>query len=262
MTRIIAGTVGGRTLKVPVRDTRPTSDRVREALFSWLETLLGRWRGPDAWRGLVVLDLYAGSGALALEALSRGAASALAVESSPAAVRVIRANAAALGLAGRLAVRSSRVETVLGRPPPALAAGPGGGSRTRPPDGAGGRGEPGGAAADGRLGPGRAGSGGRGELGRADGIGQFGLVFLDPPYDLPAAPLDGALARLAAPGWLADGALAVVERSARAAAPAWPDGWENIGKRKYGETQLHLARAGAPGRIAAPGRPAGGADAA
>jgi 16S rRNA (guanine966-N2)-methyltransferase len=86
--RIIAGTYGGRTLKAPKGDsTRPTSDRVREALFS----ILGN-RVQDAR----VLDLFAGSGALGLEALSRGAAGATFVDSAPAAVRAVRDNLAAL----------------------------------------------------------------------------------------------------------------------------------------------------------------------
>ena len=91
MTRIIAGTWGGRRLKTPRgSDTRPTSDRVREALFSALESELG---GFD---GLRVLDLYAGSGALGLEALSRGAAHVDLVESGRSAAAVIAANIAEL----------------------------------------------------------------------------------------------------------------------------------------------------------------------
>ncbi|UYN83789.1 MAG: 16S rRNA (guanine(966)-N(2))-methyltransferase RsmD [Microcella sp.] len=87
MTRIISGFAGSLTLKVPSAGTRPTSDRVREALFSALEA-------RDAIAGARVLDLYAGSGALALEAISRGAASAVLVEKSYAAVQVCKANAA------------------------------------------------------------------------------------------------------------------------------------------------------------------------
>ena len=88
--RVIAGRFGGRRLAAPPgRSTRPTSDRVREALFSILGPLDGER----------VLDLYAGSGALAIEALSRGAGSALLVERDPRAVAVIRANLEALGLA-------------------------------------------------------------------------------------------------------------------------------------------------------------------
>lgn len=86
MTRIIAGAAGRVTLGVPKAGTRPTSDRVREALFSALEA-----RG--ALDGARVLDLYAGSGALGLEAVSRGARSAVLVEKNPAAVRIAKANA-------------------------------------------------------------------------------------------------------------------------------------------------------------------------
>jgi 16S rRNA (guanine966-N2)-methyltransferase len=86
----VAGRYGGRRLRAPGgRDTRPTSDRVREALFSMLGSV------DDAR----VLDLFAGSGALAIEALSRGAARATLVERDPRAVAVIRANLDALGLA-------------------------------------------------------------------------------------------------------------------------------------------------------------------
>lgn len=87
MTRIIAGAYGGRRIQTPKGDgTRPTSDRVREALFSSLESELG---GFD---GLRVLDLFAGSGALGLEALSRGATSATFVESDVRAASVVKAN--------------------------------------------------------------------------------------------------------------------------------------------------------------------------
>jgi len=88
--RVIAGRHGGRRLQAPAGDaTRPTSDRVREALFS----ILG-----DRVPGARVLDLYAGSGALGIEALSRGAATATLVERDARAVEVIRANLAALEL--------------------------------------------------------------------------------------------------------------------------------------------------------------------
>ncbi len=95
MTRLIAGVAGGRRLAAPPgRGTRPTSDRAREGLFSALASLCGDLAG------LRVLDLYAGSGAVGLEALSRGAAQAWLVESDPRAASVIRANAAEVGLAG------------------------------------------------------------------------------------------------------------------------------------------------------------------
>jgi 16S rRNA (guanine966-N2)-methyltransferase len=93
MTRIIGGSAKGRTLLVPSDGTRPTSDRVREAMFSSLEHRLG------GFAGICVYDLYSGSGAFALEALSRGAGRALAVERESAAVTVIRSNAAACRLA-------------------------------------------------------------------------------------------------------------------------------------------------------------------
>lgn len=106
MTRIVAGSAGGRTLRVPARGTRPTSERVREALFSRLDH-------DDALDGARVLDLYAGSGALGLEAASRGAARVVLVESGRDAVRVCRENVAALGLGERASVVPGRVETVL-----------------------------------------------------------------------------------------------------------------------------------------------------
>lgn len=90
MTRIIAGTWGGRTLQVPRSGSRPTSERVREALFSRLEHL-------DVLDAAYVLDLYAGSGALGLEALSRGADRADLVEKSEAASTIIARNIRTLG---------------------------------------------------------------------------------------------------------------------------------------------------------------------
>ncbi|MET9697625.1 16S rRNA (guanine(966)-N(2))-methyltransferase RsmD [Streptomyces sp. NPDC006529] len=94
MTRVIAGSAGGRRLVVPPgTGTRPTSDRMREGLFSTWESLHGV-------EGARVLDLYGGSGAVGLEALSRGAAHALLVEADAKAAKAIRDNIAALGLAG------------------------------------------------------------------------------------------------------------------------------------------------------------------
>ncbi|MCK2036618.1 16S rRNA (guanine(966)-N(2))-methyltransferase RsmD [Microbacterium sp. SSW1-49] len=95
MTRIIAGRAGGARLDVPNAGTRPTSDRVRESLFGSLES-------ADAIDGARVLDLYAGSGALGLESLSRGARSVELVEQNRAAAAVIRRNAATVARAGDL----------------------------------------------------------------------------------------------------------------------------------------------------------------
>ena len=90
--RIIAGTWRGRPLLAPKGDTtRPTADRTREALFSMLASRLG------SFEGLAVADLFAGSGALGIEALSRGAASCLFVEQDRAALDALRANLAKLG---------------------------------------------------------------------------------------------------------------------------------------------------------------------
>jgi len=103
--RVVAGRLGGRTLRaVPGSATRPTSDRVREALFS----ILG-----ERVRDAAVLDLFAGTGALAIEALSRGARSAVLVEQAPRAVAVIRANLEALDLDGVAIVRRTKAETYL-----------------------------------------------------------------------------------------------------------------------------------------------------
>lgn len=117
MTRVIAGRAGGRRLGVPPGNgTRPTSDRAREGLFSTWQALLG---GPlDGER---VLDLYAGSGAVGLEALSRGAGHALLVEADARAVRTVRDNIRALGLPGA-DIRPGKAEQIVRTPPP--AAGP------------------------------------------------------------------------------------------------------------------------------------------
>jgi 16S rRNA (guanine966-N2)-methyltransferase len=102
--RIIAGEWRGRPLRAPDGDiTRPTADRTRETLFSMLASRLG------SFEGLAVADLFAGSGALGLEALSRGAASAVFVEQDAGAVRAIRANIAALRCAPQCDVRASSV---------------------------------------------------------------------------------------------------------------------------------------------------------
>lgn len=112
MTRVVAGRWRGRRLEVPRSGTRPTADRVREAVFSSLDHDLG---GFDR---LAVLDLYAGSGALGIEALSRGAARAVFVESDPASAAVIRRNLAALGAADEATVMGVSVVVAARRAPP------------------------------------------------------------------------------------------------------------------------------------------------
>lgn len=185
VTRIVAGAAGGRRLTVPAgRGTRPTSDRIREALFSALGALLDL-------AGARVLDLYAGTGAVGLEALSRGAAHALLVEADPRAARAIRDNARHLGMAGAEVV-ADRVQRLVAGPPPG------------PP---------------------------------------FDLVFADPPYQLPDAGLNAVLADLAGNGWLAPGAVVVVERRRTAAEPVWPAPLKSAKLRRYGDTSLWYGHA-------------------
>lgn len=106
MTRIIAGSVGGRRIAVPSDGTRPTSDRVREALFSSLQA-------DPGLDGASVLDLCAGSGALGIEALSRGAEHALFVESDRRAAATLRRNIADLGLTSVAELKIASAATVL-----------------------------------------------------------------------------------------------------------------------------------------------------
>ncbi|MBX9395601.1 16S rRNA (guanine(966)-N(2))-methyltransferase RsmD [Streptomyces sp. TRM72054] len=187
MTRVIAGAAGGRRLAVPQGSrTRPTSDRAREGLFSTWQSLLG---GPlDGER---VLDLYAGSGAVGLEALSRGAAHTLLVEADPRAARTIRENVRNLGLPGA-EVRSGKAEQIIRTPPP---------------------GEP------------------------------YDLVFLDPPYAVTDDDLREILLTLRAEGWLAAEALVTVERSTRGGEFGWPEGFEALRTRRYGEGTFWYGRA-------------------
>jgi 16S rRNA (guanine966-N2)-methyltransferase len=110
---VIAGTAGGRLLVVPKRSIRPTTDRVKESLFAAL--------GTRVIRDVAVLDLYAGSGALAIEALSRGAAHAVLVERDADCADAIRRNLEATGLTERARVHRGAVEGFLrrGAPPEA-----------------------------------------------------------------------------------------------------------------------------------------------
>ncbi|QGN50271.1 16S rRNA (guanine(966)-N(2))-methyltransferase RsmD [Micromonospora sp. WMMD558] len=111
MTRIVAGTLGGRRIAAPPgAGTRPTSDRVREALFSAVQAEVDL-------DGARFADLYAGSGAVGLEALSRGAEHVLLVESDPRAARVIRENVAALRAGSAVRLVTGKVGTVLGAGP-------------------------------------------------------------------------------------------------------------------------------------------------
>lgn len=110
MTRIIAGTARGRRIKVPAGAARPTADRVRESMFAALDHALGGFAGAR------VLDLYAGSGALGLEAASRGARRVVLVERERASAEVIRLNATVVGGTGVQVVPSSVTSYLSGTP--------------------------------------------------------------------------------------------------------------------------------------------------
>lgn len=186
MTRVIAGIAGGRRLAVPPgRATRPTSDKAREAMFSTLEALRGTVHGAR------MLDLFGGSGAVGLEALSRGAAHVLLVESDASAARTIRENVRSLGLPGA-EVRADRAERVIAGPAPQAP---------------------------------------------------YDLVFLDPPYAVTDDEVREMLITLLAGGWIAEDVLVTVERSTRGGEFGWPDGFEGLRSRRYGEGTLWYGRA-------------------
>jgi 16S rRNA (guanine966-N2)-methyltransferase len=185
MTRIIGGSAGGRRIAAPKgHHTRPTTDRVREALFSAVES----WCGSLS--GLRFLDLYAGSGAVGLEAWSRGAGVVTLVESDRKTARLITDNAHAVGFA-KPEIVAAPVTSVLSRPPTA----------------------------------------------------PYDVVYADPPYPVQDQAVGADLDLLDRNGWLVPGAMVVVERSVRSAAPAWPDGFTDVRQRRYGETVLWYGHA-------------------
>ncbi|MGL6236072.1 MAG: 16S rRNA (guanine(966)-N(2))-methyltransferase RsmD [Segniliparus sp.] len=112
MIRIVSGTLRGRRLQVPQAGARPTSERVRAAIFDAL-------RSHIDLDGARVLDLYAGSGALGVEAISRGAEAAVLVEHAPVAVKALRSNIASLGLGERVRIQAGKVRQVLAGQAPA-----------------------------------------------------------------------------------------------------------------------------------------------
>ena len=182
--RIVAGTLRGRPIAAPDHDgLRPTADRVREAVFNILA------HGIDGFElaGVRVLDLFAGTGAMGLEALSRGAAYCLFVEQDADARGLIRQNIEAFGLTG--------VTRIFRRD--AMSLGP---------------------------------------AGRTDA---FGLVTCDPPYGQGLG--ERALASAAGGGWLAPGAVAVLEERGEAHV-ALPEGFDELDRRGWGGTQVVFAR--------------------
>ena len=177
--RIVGGRFNGRALAAPKsRDIRPTSERLRESIFDILTH-----RHEGVVEGAQVVDLFAGSGALAIEALSRGARTALFIDNGAEARALLRANVESLGLGG--VTRIFRADAT--------------------------------------------------KLGRAPAGDPFTLAFLDPPYDKGLA--GPALAGLVDGGWLAKGALVVVEESAKADIGA-PAPLSVVDERTYGETKV------------------------
>lgn len=186
MTRVVGGSARGRRLKVPGDGTRPTSDRAREAVFSSLESLRGL-----SWTGTAVLDLYAGSGALGLEALSRGAARVDLVEADRRAAQVVRANVTLVApVRGVAHLHVAEVGRWIRRPP--------------------------------------------------EGV-QYDVVFCDPPYSIAGEAIRPVLTALADGGALADGCLVVVERPQRDAW-VWPERFDPVRERRYGEARIWMAR--------------------
>ena len=182
--RIVGGDSRGVALVAPKGDaTRPTSDRLRETIFNIIAHRYG-----EQLAGGRALDLFAGSGAMGLEALSRGAAFALFVENAMAARGALRTNIDALKAAGRTRVWR-RDATRLGDCP----------------------------------------------------VPPFELVFCDPPYGQGLG--ERALAGAAAGGWVAPGAIAVLEER-RGMTPEAIDGWEAIETREVGESAISLWRRG------------------
>lgn len=209
----MAGAFGGRQLAVPAKGTRPTSDRVREALFSKLDH-------DDAVQGANVLDLFSGSGALGLEAISRGARQATLVDAGKDAAKVATANVAALGVGDKVRIvtdDAARYTAAMCR---------GGGLY----------------GANLRMAPAGDNPALQAALIQQAANRALNLVFLDPPYDYPENDLTQVLANLVRTGLLVQGATIVVERSSRSPQPSWPVGLQPAGAKTYGETTVYFAQ--------------------
>jgi 16S rRNA (guanine966-N2)-methyltransferase len=215
MLRIVAGKLGGRRIAAPPgRGTRPTSEKVRAALFNALE----RWL---ALEGARVVDLYAGSGALGIEAFSRGAAHVVFVEDDRRTAAALRATLKELAVPReQVEVAQQKVLAWLRRSPGGPPAAPPSELPTGPPTGQ---------SAAPLTGPPTA--------------PLIDLVLLDPPY--AAGEYDAVLKALAGWAGLAAGALIVVEASAKAPPPAPPE-LEVLRAKRYGDTQLVFLRRAAP----------------
>lgn len=232
--RVIAGRFAGIALQTPRSGTRPTTDRTKEALFSHLDA------EGILTPGSSVLDLFAGTGALAFEALSRGADHAVLVDRSPQAVALIKKAAGAirrhaswdpatmsidvLRLPAEKAVDrlvAEQEHEASGQTTAAIDAG----------------------RADSKMDDYNAGS----ESGSAAsgsgtaGIVPFDVVFLDPPYAYESEDLARLIASLTAHGLVSDDGEIVIERSTRSQPVALPEGWEAGKPKRYGETSVTYA---------------------
>jgi 16S rRNA (guanine966-N2)-methyltransferase len=182
--RVVGGELKGRNIVAPAsRDIRPTADRLRESVFNILVHAY-----DDPFQDARVLDLFAGTGALGIEAISRGAVFTLFVDNGAEARALLRNNVEALALGGVTKVYRRDAT----------------------------------------------------DLGPAHPMEPFSLVFLDPPYGKGLA--DKALASLRDGGWLKPNALLVVEE-AKAAAFAAPDGYEELERRAYDDTEFVFLQA-------------------
>jgi 16S rRNA (guanine966-N2)-methyltransferase len=212
--RIVAGIWRGRTLVAPPgQGTRPTADRVRQALFDML--MHAEWGGREAIEGAAVLDVFAGTGALGLEALSRGASAACFIESDPAALKALRANVAACKAENRTRVLAG---DALGAPVPVSWPGLARPSTTSPP--------PAPQVVDGRAKPDH------------DTKGGASLVFLDPPYGLGLVPR--AIGHLLRTGRIAPGALIIAET---ARDESWLPDQPLLADRRHGAARMLAFRA-------------------
>ncbi len=215
--RIVAGAWRGRALVAPPgQGTRPTADRVRQALFDIL--MHAEWGGREAIEGAVVLDVFAGTGALGLEALSRGAASACFIESDPAALKALRANVAACRAEERSTVVAGDV----------FAANASSPHRHGP-------------ACPGH--PSRHVSGGVARTSRTmtedanDTGGSASLIFLDPPYAQDLVPR--AITHLRRNGYTAPGALIIAETGRD---ETWLPAEPLLAERQYGAARILVFR--------------------
>ena len=183
---VISGLFKGMALAPARTGTRPTTDRTKEAVFSRLDA----W---DAIDGKRVLDLYAGTGALGIEALSRGARELVSVESSRPAAALMDRTLAAIRR-NKAWTPDLRARVVVRRAEQFVAA-------------------------------------------HAD-ANSFGLIFIDPPYDVATEDCNRLLVDLASGSLTDSNTLIVLERSARSAEPTPPTGWTIIDQRAYGETAV------------------------